>query len=82
MANDRYDNEPPPGERLRHRSAQPTARELSLRAELIQVRHELKNLLDDLHSVTVEKESQVQSAVVTAVVSRTALMHHGRGSSR
>jgi len=70
MANDRFDNEPPTGERRRA----PSARELALRAELIQVRHELKTLLDDLHKVTVDAESPMQSAVVTAVVARTTLI--------
>lgn len=65
-----------PGDRRRI----PSGRELSLRAELIQVRHELKTLLDDLTRVSTEEvEKPRQSAVVTSVVARTALIPQGRG---
>jgi len=69
-APDRQDDEPGTGERRRI----PSGRELSLRAELIQVRHELKMLLDDITRVSAAVESPVQSAVVTSVVSRTTLI--------
>ena len=73
-APDRHDDEPGTGERRRI----PSGRELSLRAELIQVRHELKTLLDDLSRVAAAVESPVQSAVVMSVVSRTTLIPHIR----
>ena len=64
-----------PGDRRRI----PSGRELSLRAELIQVRHELKTLLDELARAGAEEvEKPRQSAVVTAVVARTALIPQGR----
>jgi hypothetical protein len=84
MATDRNDNDEPPDSaraaalRPGERRRAPSARELALRAELIQVRHELKTLLDDLHKVAVETESPMQSAVVTSVVARTSLIPHPR----
>jgi hypothetical protein len=72
-AEDRPDETP--GDRRRI----PSGRELSLRAELIQVRHELKTLLDELARCTTEEtEKPVQSAVVTSVVARTALIPQRR----
>lgn len=68
---DRFENPPPYGEPRRA----PTARELALRAELIQVRHELKLLLEDIERTHQPASSGVQSAVVTAVVNKTVLMH-------
>ena len=56
----------------------PSARELALRAELLRVRHELRALLDDLERMKREPAHPVQSAVVTAVVSRTVLIQHAR----
>lgn len=70
---DRFENQPPPGEPRRA----PTARELALRAELIQVRHELKLLLEDIERTHQHPPSPLQSAVVTAVVNKTVLMHQG-----
>lgn len=58
----------------------PSARELALRSELLHVRHELRSLLDDLESLAREPSVPVQSAVVTAVVSRTVLIHPPRRS--
>ena len=68
---DRFDKQPPHGELRRA----PTARELALRAELIQVRHDLKLLLEDIERTHQQTPSPLQSAVVTAVVSKTTLMH-------
>lgn len=56
----------------------PSARELALRSELLHVRHELRALLDDLERMKREPARPVQSAVVTAVVSRTVLIQHAR----
>jgi hypothetical protein len=64
MASDRFDRNP----------RAPSARELALRAELIQVRHELKLLLEGLERVKQAPASPMQSAVVTAVVNKTVLM--------
>ena len=52
----------------------PSARVLALRAELLYLRHELQALLDGLNAVN---EVAPTSAVVTAVVPKTVLMHHG-----
>jgi hypothetical protein len=51
----------------------PSARVLALRAELLYLRHELQALLDSLDAVS---EVAPTSAVVTAVVPKTVLMHH------
>jgi hypothetical protein len=51
----------------------PSARVLALRAELLYLRHELQKLLDGLDAVT---EVVSTSAVVTAVVPKTVLLHH------
>jgi hypothetical protein len=56
------------------RSRAPSARELALRAELIQVRHELKALLEDIDRLKQVEVQPVQSAVVTQVVTKTVLM--------
>jgi hypothetical protein len=58
----------------------PSARELSLRTELVHVRHELRALLDDLDRVVREPSQPVHSAVVTAVVTRTVLIQPARRS--
>ena len=50
----------------------PSARVLALRAELLYLRHELQALLDGLNAVN---EVAPTSAVVTAVVPKTVLMH-------
>jgi hypothetical protein len=52
----------------------PSARELSLRAELLHVRHELSELLAALDQLASEAPERAQSAVVTAVVERTSLL--------
>ncbi|MDB4973283.1 MAG: hypothetical protein JWN48_1624 [Myxococcaceae bacterium] len=78
MPSDRFEKHPPSNERSRA----PSARELALRAELIQVRHELKLLLDDLDRVRAKPPLPAQSAVVTQVVTKTALMNHGAQSRR
>ena len=65
------DKQPPSGELRRA----PSARELALRAELIQVRQELKLLLEDIERTHQHAPSPLQSAVVTAVVNKTVLMH-------
>jgi len=54
----------------------PSARVLALRTELLHLRHDLQALLCQLDSVS-EAVPHVQSAVVTAVVPKTVLMHHG-----
>ncbi|MDB4989382.1 MAG: hypothetical protein JWN04_4560 [Myxococcaceae bacterium] len=72
-ASDRFDKHPPKIERSRA----PSARELALRAELIQVRHELKLLLEDLERVRTQSALPAQSAVVTQVVAKTQLMNQG-----
>jgi hypothetical protein len=54
----------------------PSARVLALRTELLHLRHDLQALLYQLDSVN-EAVPHVQSAVVTAVVPKTVLMHHG-----
>ena len=51
----------------------PSARVLALRAELLYLRHELTALLDGLDA---SSETVSSSAVVTAVVPKTALLHH------
>jgi len=58
----------------------PSARELSLRSELLHVRHELRSLLADLERLAEQPSVPIQSAVVTAVVSRTVLIHPPRRS--
>jgi len=72
MANDAFDD----GGRSIERRRAPSARELALRTELINVRHDLKALLDELDRLAAEPIAPVQSAVVTAVVPKTVLMHH------
>jgi len=54
----------------------PSARELSLRSELISVRHDLRGLLAELDRIAAQPVAPVQSAVVTAVVPKTVLMHN------
>ena len=54
----------------------PSARVLALRTELLHLRHDLQALLFQLDSVN-EAVPHVQSAVVTAVVPKTVLLHHG-----
>jgi hypothetical protein len=54
----------------------PSARVLALRTELLHLRHDLQALLFQLDSVS-EAVPHVQSAVVTAVVPKTVLLHHG-----
>jgi len=72
MANERAEDE----RRARERGRAPTARELSLRSELINIRHELRSLLVELDDLAAKPVAPVQSAVVTAVVPKTVLMHH------
>jgi hypothetical protein len=72
MANDRADDE----RRAMERRRGPSARELSLRSELISIRHDLRGLLAELDRLAAQPVSPVQSAVVTAVVPKTVLMHH------
>ena len=74
MANERIETSPPPKP---ERSRAPSARELALRAELIQVRHELRCLLEELERGREKPKSPVKSAVVTAVVAKTQLIHQG-----
>jgi hypothetical protein len=62
------------GDAPRGRGAPSSARELALRAELIQVRHELRQLLTELeHTSEVAAEPNC-SVVVTSVVLRPVLL--------
>jgi hypothetical protein len=72
MANDSSDDQT-----LNDLRRAPSARELGLRAELIQVRHELRSLLDELDRVAAPVVEPVQSAVVTSVVPRAAMLQQG-----
>lgn len=57
------------------------SRELRLRAELIQVRNDLKGLLEQLSPQPgAEPAEPVTTAVVTAVVPKTVLMQRGQGT--
>ena len=71
MADDLSDDE----QRIEQRRAS-TTREQLLRAELVQVRDELRALLEQLDRLGVQPEP-AQSAVVTAVVPKTILLHIG-----
>lgn len=73
MANDPSDDAARGSERRRA----PSARELALRAELINVRHDLRTLLAELDRLSHPESVPPQSAVVTAVVPKTVLMHQG-----
>ena len=52
----------------------PSARELALRSELLHVRHELRALLDELDAMQRVASAPRESAVVTSVLARTALL--------
>ncbi|MET0339729.1 MAG: hypothetical protein ABW252_01950 [Polyangiales bacterium] len=69
MGSERDDDEQSPSTARRP----PSARVLALRAELLYLRHELQALLESLDAAS---EVVSTSAVVTAVVPKTVLLHH------
>ena len=63
--------------RARERLA-PSARELALRTELLMLRHELRGLLTELEQLVAPTSKAPESAVVTSVIARTALLYSSR----